>query len=120
MLAKALCQFFIRIVWIATAQPEQQFVRLVRPRCIPGHNLGSQALCTTRPLRHPDGADGDLDMRQRSPPECRRGTKVRRSVAAPGLLHAKLGATRITNGSTSESARNVRSSLSCPNASRDR
>src|SRR6516164_34981 len=46
MLAKALCQFFIRIVWIATAQPEQQFVRLVRPRCVPGHNSGSQALCT--------------------------------------------------------------------------
>src|SRR5262249_53417292 len=48
MLAKALCQFFIRIVRIATTQPEQQFVRLVRPRCIPGHKLVSQASCTRR------------------------------------------------------------------------
>jgi hypothetical protein len=31
MLAKALYQLFISIVWIATAQPEQQFVWLVRP-----------------------------------------------------------------------------------------
>src|SRR6516162_7997819 len=37
MLAKALCQFFIRIVWMAIAQPEQQFLRLVRPRSVPGH-----------------------------------------------------------------------------------
>src|SRR5690348_8518900 len=46
MLAKALCQFFIRIVWIAAAQPEQQLVRLVRPLCVQGHNSGSKALCT--------------------------------------------------------------------------
>jgi hypothetical protein len=31
MLAKALCQFLIRIVRVAPTQPEQQFVRLVRP-----------------------------------------------------------------------------------------
>src|SRR5215813_9225502 len=42
MLAKALFQFFIRIVWIVTAQPEQQFVGLVRPVCVAGHNSRSR------------------------------------------------------------------------------
>ena len=82
------------------------------------------------------GFNGDLAQQQFCEAHVRFGSKAdiaahscdvrftpksgHRSVAAPSLLHAKLGATRITNGSTSESARNVRSSLSCPNASRDR
>src|SRR5215468_10801941 len=62
MLAKALCQFFIRIVWVAIAQPEQQFVRLVRPRCIPGHNLGSQALAREIRLRKATPATEHLKL----------------------------------------------------------